>query len=127
MSVASEAGIDPVALIDRLAWAMRTTADHLRSVTGADVSATTFENGRPTQSDQTRPRPSAGPSVPPVPSALQRVNASRSADPGLADLLGIVSIARELPELPVAMLGRTGSTISPDANPSQGTEPGHPW
>jgi len=117
ISVASEAGIDPVALsllengglrvdelsqamVDRLAWAVRTTPDHLRSVTRAGLQARPFETGSPPE------------------------HAQSTVDPDLGNLLAVLSIATRRPELPVAMLGWTGSTVNPDSNRLQGPEPG---
>ena len=117
ISVASEAGIDPVALsllengglhvdelsqamVDRLAWAVRTTPDHLRSLTRTGLQARPFEPGSPP------------------------AHAQSTVEPDLGNLLAVLSIARRRPELPVAMLGWTGSMVNPDSNRLQGPEPG---
>ncbi|NBP78201.1 MAG: hypothetical protein EBU62_11995, partial [Proteobacteria bacterium] len=88
------------AMVDRLAWAMRTTPDHLRSVTRAGLEARPLEPAFPTE------------------------HAQSTVDPDLGDVLGVLSIARRRPEFPVAMLGWTGSTVNPDSNRLQGPEPG---
>ena len=117
ISVASEAGIDPVALsllvngglhvdelsqamVERLAWAIRTTPDHLRSVTRTARQARSLEPAFPAE------------------------HAQGTSGPDLGDLLGVLSIARQQPEFPVAMLGWTGSTVGPKSTRLHGPEPG---
>ncbi len=141
MSVASDAGIDPVALsllengalhtdemtpalIERLAWSIRTTTDHLWSVARAEMASSTGDAGSPAQRVQTQHNLGAGRSVPAVPTAPRPVNADSTADPDLGNLLAVLSIARGRPELPLAMLGWAGSTINPTGNWSQGAGPG---
>lgn len=117
IGMASEAGIDPVALsllengglhvdelsqamVDRLAWAVRTTPDHLRSVTRAGLQARPFETRSPPD------------------------HAQSTVDPDLGNLLAVLSIARRRPELPVAMLGWTGSKVNSNSNRLRGSERG---
>ena len=142
MSVASEAGIDPVALsllengvlqagevsqalVERLAWAMRTTADHLWTVAraGAGAGASTLETDSAPQHVQTLRNLGAGRSEPPVTNSPSPVSTRRAADSELGNLLALLSISQGRSELPVAMLGWTGSMINPTGNRSQGAEP----
>ena len=86
--------------MDRLAWAVRTTPDHLRSVTRAGLQARPFETRSPPD------------------------HAQSTVDPDLGNLLAVLSIARRRPELPVAMLGWTGSKVNSNSNRLRGSERG---